>query len=95
MRERESEEEEEEEEDEGGGREVKKKSESRSATQGKKEGKGDRRKQRIVGGGTWKGKVHRGISGENKEREHGGSINEGGGLARKEDNGDVKQNDST
>lgn len=39
--------------------------------------------------------MHRGIYGENKEREHGGSINEGGGLARKEDNGDIKQNDRT
>lgn len=49
----------------------------------------------MRGEGTCKGKVHRGIYGENKEREHGGSINEGGVLVRKEDNGDIKQNDRT
>lgn len=49
----------------------------------------------MRGEGRCKGMVHRGIYGENKEREHGGSTNEEGGLARKEDNEDIKQDDRT
>ena len=70
----------------GGGREVKKKSGSRSATPGK--GKEDSREQRIEGGRNVKWEDAQRDLWRNKGREDGGRFNEGGGLPRKDDNGD-------